>query len=222
MADETTGQAGSQGSMRALLADARTKPARNVVFAAPADDPRAQRPGDIARLVVSAAIFLLAAWAYNGESDLDRRVAEIFAEDLPGWISGPFTIIFVLGAVYSVVLLVSILIFGEGRAAVARDMLLAGVFTGVVASVVSLIVGSEWPDILPELLERDGVPSYPLLRLASATALIRVANPYLSAPMRHVGGRIIAGMVFASLVLGYGSVTSILGGWVLGRGARRL
>ncbi|MCP3991351.1 MAG: hypothetical protein GY724_19915, partial [Actinomycetia bacterium] len=46
-------------SVRALLSDVRTKPARNLVFAAPADDPRARRPVDVARLVVAAIIILV-------------------------------------------------------------------------------------------------------------------------------------------------------------------
>ncbi|MCP5030682.1 MAG: hypothetical protein GY939_02690 [Actinomycetia bacterium] len=208
-----------EGSLRVLLEDVRTKPARNVVFAAAADDPRARRPADLMRLVVSAAILLYAAGAFEGGNDLDTRVAGAFSEGLPSWISAPLTIVFILGGLYSAVLLVAILVFGSGRAAVARDMFLAGILAAGLAIGASLVVGSGWPDMLPEMLGWEGVPSYPVLRLALATALIRVAHPYLTVSMRHVGGRLLGGMVIASLLLGYGTVTSIIGGIALGVGS---
>ncbi len=214
MSDDTTES--DEASVRALLSDMRTKPARNVVFAAPADDPRARRPTDVVRLIVSVAVVLLAAEAYREGSELDERVVGLFADGLPSVISAPFTIIFILGGVYSGVLLVAILLFGSGRAAIARDMFLAGVLASVGAAALSYAAGPEWPDVIPELVERDGLPSYPVFRLALATALIRVAHPYLAVPMRHVGGRLIAGMVFAALLLGYGTPTSVLGGLALG------
>ncbi|MCP4085694.1 MAG: hypothetical protein GY745_11650 [Actinomycetia bacterium] len=205
-------------SVRALLSDVRTKPARNLVFAAPADDPRARRPVDVARLVVAAIIILVTSESYRNGNEFDQRMAEFFGEDLPSWISAPFTIVFILGGVYSGLLLISILLFGTGRRAVARDMFLAGLLASALAMGVSQLTGPEWPDWLPELYEREGVPSFPVFRLALAAALIRVAHPYLSAPMRHLGGRLLGGMMAASLLLGYGSVTSIIGGLALGIG----
>ena len=217
--EEVPSEAAEEESLRALLEDVRTKPARNVVFAAPANDPRARRPGDALRILLSAAVVAMAASAFHKGNDVDTRVTELFAADLPSWISAPLTIVFILGGVYSFVLLLAILVFGSGRAAIARDMFLAGVVAAGAATALSGLTGPEWPDIIPELLEREGVPSYPLLRLALATALVRVAAPYLAAPMRHVGGRLIGGMVVASLVLGYGGPTSVLGGLALGVGA---
>ncbi|MCP5029265.1 MAG: hypothetical protein GY929_23575, partial [Actinomycetia bacterium] len=123
----------NDASVRALLSDVRTKPARNVVFAAPADDPRARRPVDVARLIVAAIIVLITSESYRNGNEFDQRVAELFAKDLPSWISAPFTIVFILGGVYSGLLLISILVFGTGRRAVARDMFLAGLLASVVA-----------------------------------------------------------------------------------------
>ncbi|MCP3992888.1 MAG: hypothetical protein GY724_27750, partial [Actinomycetia bacterium] len=132
-------------SVRALLSDVRTKPARNVVFAAPADDPRARRPVDVARLVVAAIIFLVTSESYRNGNEFDQRMAEFFGEDLPSWISAPFTIVFILGGVYSGLLLISILLFGTGRRAVARDMFLAGLLASALAMGVSQLTGPEWP-----------------------------------------------------------------------------
>ena len=143
---------GNQTSVRALLSDVQTKPARNVVFAAPADDPRTRRPADFARLIVSSVVVLITAESYRNGNELDERVSELFADDLPSWISAPFTISYILGGVYSALLLVSILLFGSGRRSVARDMFLAGLLTSALGSL--QLLGPEWPDLLPELFER--------------------------------------------------------------------
>jgi hypothetical protein len=36
------------------------------------------------------------------------------------------------------------------------------------------LAGPEWPDIIPELVERDGFPSYPVVRLSVAVAIVIV------------------------------------------------
>lgn len=197
----------------------RSRPVRNMIFAAEADDPRARRTGDVVRLLLSVATVFLAGSAYRGGNDLDERVADTFAADLPSWISAPLTIVYLAGGLYAAVLLVSILLFGSGRAAVARDMFIAGFLAFVTAVGASFAAGSRWPDIVPELQELDGSLSFPVLRLSITTAVILVARPYLAVPMRRVGGRLLTGMVFASLLLGYGTVSAIIGGLGAGVGA---
>ncbi len=202
----------SRDDIEALVAEAALQePARNTVFAAEAEDPRARRPADAVELVVSSVVLLLAAWAYGSNTELDGRVLEFFSGGLPGWLSATLTIVFIVGGLYAIGLVLGILLFGKGRRAIARDMFLAPVLATVVATGMSQLAGSEWPDIIPELLERDGVPSYPVVRLSFAVAIITVANPYLSVPMRSVGRRMLWAMTIAALVMSYGSVTAIIG-----------
>lgn len=195
------------------------RPVRNAIFAAEADDPRARRMGDVVRLVASVLIVFFTGWSYRKGNDLDDRVVDAFAGDLPAWISAPLTIIYIGGGIYAAVLLISILLFGRGRAAVARDMFLAGLLAGMTAIGSSFAAGSKWPDLIPELLERDGLLSFPVVRLAATTAVILVARPYMAVPMRRVGGRLLGGMVFASILLGYGAVSAVIGGLAVGVGA---
>lgn len=193
--------------------------ARNVFFAAPADDPRARRPIDVAVVAVSTVLVLLLAWAHRSRGELDTRVIEFFGDGLPGWMSGIATVVFVLGGLYVAALIAGIWVFGHGRGAIVRDMLLAQVvaFAAVVAA--SYLGGPEFPDFLPEILERDGFPSFPVARLAIAVAAIRVSGPYLSVPMRRVGHRLILAMSASALVLSYGTVSAVIGGLTLGAGA---
>jgi uncharacterized membrane protein YbhN (UPF0104 family) len=197
----------------------RLPPVRNLVFAAPHDDPRARRPADIVVFCVSVLVVVLAGWAHWGGSDLDRRVVEFFAGGVPGFISGLLTMAYILGGLYPLTLIVTIAIFGGGRGAVARDMVLAGALAGVAMIVASLVASSEWPDIIPELLERGGTPSFPVTRLALAVAAQRVSAPYLSVPMRRLGRRLVFPMALAAIVLGYGTVSAVIGGLAVGVGS---
>ena len=95
------------------------------MFAAPADDPRARRPVDAATLVVSVVVVCLLGGAIEARGDVDVRVLDLFAGQLPGWLSGVATIAFIVGGLYVVGLMIGILVLGKGRSAVARDMLLA-------------------------------------------------------------------------------------------------
>lgn len=204
-------------SVADVVADAAAKtPARNIVFASPADDPRARRPVDAAMLVVSVLVALLSTLTHTAPADFDVRAAEFFADGLPGWISAVFTIIFILGGLYALGLIIAIWVFGEGRSAIARDMILAGVLAFGATTVAALLAGPEWPDILPELLERDGVASFPVSRVAFAVAVLRVASPYLSVPMRNVGRRLLLPMAASAIILGYGSISAVIGGYAIG------
>jgi uncharacterized membrane protein YbhN (UPF0104 family)/tRNA A-37 threonylcarbamoyl transferase component Bud32 len=195
------------------------QPVRNPFFAAPADDPRARRPIDVAILVVSLVMIALLGWAHSARSELDTRIFGFFADGVPGWISGIATIGFILGGLYSIALIAGIALFGRGRAAIVRDMLLAEILCFVVIVAASYLTGPEFPDFFPELLERSGFPSFPVSRLAMAVAAIRVAGPYLSVPMRRVGHRIVVTTSVSAVVMSYGTLSSVLGGLAVGAGA---
>lgn len=215
------GPNGTPASERAAIPEssAAASTGRNTIFAAPADDHRARRPVDIATLVVSVLVVVLAAWSHRVRGELDTRVFRAFEEGLPGWLSGPATIVFVLGGLYSLGLLVGIVFFGGGRGAIARDMVLAALSAGIGVIVLSYVAGPEFPDFLPEWLERSGYPSYPVPRLALAVALIRTAGPYLSVPMRKIGHRLVAAMALSALIMTYGTVASVVGGFAVGAAA---
>ncbi len=196
----------------------RVTAGRNVIFAAPPDVPRARRPVDVAILAGTVLVGFLLGWYHRAGGDLDVRVLEFVDGGLPGWISGVATIVFLLGGLYSGVLIAGIALFGNGRAAVARDMILAAALSFGFAVVGSYAAGPEFPDLLPEF--RDiGFPSFPVIRLAMAVAAIRVAGPYLSVPMRKVGHRLIVVMAISALVMSYGTLSAVIGGLALGSAA---
>lgn len=189
---------------------------RNAFFAAPADDPRSRRPVDVALLVLSTLVVLLLGWAHRSGIDLDVRVADFARDGIPGWISGIATIVYVVGGLYGLGLVIGIAVFGRGRWTIVRDMVLAMVITFSALVALAYLTGPEFPDFIPELLERDGTPSFPVTRLALAVAVVTVVGPYLTVPMRAIGRRLILSMSLASVVMVYGTITATIGGLALG------
>ncbi len=188
-------------------------------FAAPAEDPRARRPADAFLLAVCLAVALLALWSHGAPSDFDVRILDLLSERLPGWISATFAFAFALGGLYSAGLLVSILVSGRDRRAVARDMALAVAVAFGLAFALSAIAGEGWPQLLPEVTDRDVTPTYPVVRLAISFSLITVAGPYLTLPMRRIGRRLLVVMAFSAVILSYGTISSVIGGIAIGIGA---
>lgn len=187
---------------------------RNTVFASGADDARARRTVDGVVLVLSLLLAGLAACSHASSSDVDGRIAVFMEGSLPGWISAIATVSFIAGGLFAAGVFVAVWV--SGRAAVGRDMLVAVVVSGALTIVGSFVAGPEWPDILPELLERDGRPSFPVVRLAIVIAVLRVALPYLSVPMRRISRRVVVPMGVAAVVLSYGTLSAVIGAYAVG------
>jgi uncharacterized membrane protein YbhN (UPF0104 family) len=193
--------------------------ARSFFFAAPAEDPRARRPADAFLLVVCVVVALLALWTHEAPSDFDVRFLDLVSDRLPGWISAIFAFAFALGGLYSAGLLVAVAIVGRDRPAVARDMVLAVALALGIALALSAIAGDGWPQLLPEVTSRSGTPPYPVVRLGISYALVTVAGPYLTLPMRLLGRRLMMVMAVSAVVLSYGTISSVVGGIAIGVGA---
>ena len=191
-------------------------PSRHAVFAAPAHDPRSRRPLDVVILIFGVLVVMVLAWSHRGRGELDTRLIGFFEQGVPDWISGIATIVHIVGGLYGIGLVVGIAVFGQGRGAIVRDMLVALALTYLAIVAASYLGGPEFPDLLPELIERGSYPSYPVPRLAAVVAVIGVAGPYLSVPMRKVGHRLVFAMSVSSVILVYGTTTAVIGGLALG------
>ncbi len=177
---------------------------------------------DFGVLFVAGLVVILTGWSYRVGTDLDQRVAAFFGQGLPGWLSAVCTIAYIVGGLYAITLIVSIWLFGEGRSAIARDMVLGAVFAGAIVVVAAWLAGSQWPDMIPELFNRDQAPSFPTARLAGTIAVARVASPYLAAPMRQLGRQMLIPMTISAVVLSYGTISSVFGAIAAGIGAAAL
>lgn len=186
-------------------------------FAAPADDPRTRRPVDAAILTTSVVFVALLAWVHHERDEIDTDVLNLFGDGIPGWLDGVAGVTFAFGGIYAIALTIGIAT--RRRWTILRDVLVAVGLTLAGLVVGALAGGPEFPDFLPELIEEDGYPSYPVPRLAIIVAVIVATDLSLTVPMRKLGRRIAVGVSIAGLVLVYGTVTAVLGAVALGIGA---
>jgi glycosyltransferase 2 family protein len=188
---------------------------RNLVFAAPADETRVRRPVDFASLAVSLVGVAVLGWMYTNRVLVDTRVLSVF-NGIPSWLSGIAVAAFSLVGLYAVGLIIGVAFFAGGRIKIARDMVIAAFLAAVGVLAASYISGAGFPLVAPEFRELPSYPPFPLMRLSASLAAIGVVRPFLSVPMRRLGQRLIVAGALGALVLGYGTVTSVLAGCAMG------
>jgi uncharacterized membrane protein YbhN (UPF0104 family) len=181
------------------------------LFASSPDETRVRRTADGVLLFAAAVVLALGGWGSREEGGFDRWVGDI-VDDAPQWVRALSTATFVGSglAIAAMVLLVVL----RSRWALVRDMSVALAVTVVGAIVGSRWVSGEWPDVLPEL--QSDTPSFPVIRIALLVAVLAAIRPSLTVPARTFGRWLVLAAVVASLVLGYATATSALGGIALG------
>ena len=186
-------------------------PSVSRLFASSSDETRVRRTADVALLFAASIGFALLGWASGTDGDLDRWVTDIF-DGAPQWMRALATAAFSASGL--AVLAVVVLVVQRSRWALVRDMAAALGVTVVGAIVSSGWVSSEWPDFVPEITK--DTPSFPVIRIALLVALLATIRPSLTVPVRTFGRWLVLSAVLASLVLGYATATTALGGIALG------
>ncbi len=187
------------------------------IFASSGDETRVVRPADWVLLAASAVVLALSAWATGDPTDLEQWINSIFAS-APGWVTSIATVTFAFSGVVVVGLFV-LLASRRTRSALLRDALVATALTVAIGLTVGRWVSGEWPDVFPEFTSDDGAPPFPILRLAILVATLFAVRPSLTAPMRRLDRWLIASTIVSSLVLGFGTLTNIVGAVSLGTAA---
>ena len=77
-----------------------------------------------------------------------------------------------------------------------------------VSEIVARVVEGEWADL--GALFTAGDPTFPAVRIAVATAVVAVARPDLSRPMRRFGSAVVVVGTLAAIVLGESSLSGAL------------
>jgi len=184
-------------------------------FANEPHQPRVRRASD-ATLVAFG--LLLLAWTAISAS----RVAAIesviidLAESSPLWFDQLYEVAYFLGLVLILLLVVTVVAQGSERLGLLRDMALAVVVSIGAALLLVWVVDGAFPTILPEFSEADPEATFPILRVAILTALVVVAAPHLTRPVRRFGWLTIALVAISGFGLGLGLPGDALGGFGLG------
>ena len=86
----------------------------------------------------------------------------------------------------------------------------------VLVVILSFIINDAWPYVFPEMGLEDPAPRFPVLRVAMVTAILVVVGPHVTRPLRRFGWLAIAATAIASISLGYGTPTHIIGSFGIG------
>ncbi len=196
---------------------------RGRAFGPASELPYRRRTSDVVRLVIMVVLIVVAVAHQPNPTDLENNLYAL-VNGLPAQLSTFFTLLYRFGALWAVGLVVLAALVAR-RWRLARDLLIAGVATWVLGRLIGALVvtDSSVADAL-HIVTRFGrdTPSFPVVRLAMIAAVISVAAPYLTRPVRRAGQLLVLALAFASLYLGTGSPDAAFGALVLGWGVAAL
>ncbi len=186
-------------------------------FGPASEQPYRRRLSDWIRLVISLGLIALLVWHHDHPSQALQNVTTLI-NGLPNYLDSLFRLVFTLGALWAVGL-VAVAAIVARRWRLARDLLVAGVFTWMIARVMGQIV--EVNQSLVKSLDivtrfNDNSPSFPAVRVAIVVAVIAVASPYVSRPARQLGRVLMVLMFFAAIYLGTAAADGALAAVLIG------
>lgn len=183
------------------------------IFASSPDETRVRRATDVVTLVLCAVVLAFAWWAAESGTGLERWFGRVVA-GAPEWLQTLSGAAYSAGGLWALGLAVS-LAFRPSRKALLRDMVVAGAIAFLGGIVVARVGFEQWPEMLPEF-DFDGDPSFPVLRLGITAAILLVALPSLTEPIRRFDRWVLGVMTLAAAIKGYGDLSALIGGLVLG------
>jgi uncharacterized membrane protein YbhN (UPF0104 family)/tRNA A-37 threonylcarbamoyl transferase component Bud32 len=195
-----------------LAARSRLRPSR-AAFGPASEEPYRRRPSDGVRLVVGALAVGLLATRAGRLSATETSLFRLF-NTLPNGLHTLAAALYRLGALWAVGL-VAVAALGARRWRLARDLSLSGLLGWVTARAVGLFV-SEGAHHVGTILRAGTTPTFPFVRLAVTTAVLRAASPYLTRPSRRVGHGLLLVLALSALYLGTAYPNDLLAGLVLG------
>ena len=179
-----------------------------------ADGARARRPLDVAVGVLGLFMVFITALKSDQIDWATDAVGQLVAL-FPSWLLTTFTVVYVIGLIYALIIIVMAVVRFRTRKDLVRDIAIVMGLVILLVIVLTRLVSGAWPVLLPEL--SDGVqPLFPVSRVALVTAVLIVSGPQLLRPFRRVGWLIITLMFFLAIALGYGLPGDALGGLGVG------
>ncbi len=189
-------------------------------FGPASEQPYRRRTSDWIRLVVGAGI-LGVAIAHQANPTAFETNLFTFVNGLPDALESLFRLIYALGALWAVGLVVVAALVAR-RWRLARDLALGGVVTWALARFIgSLVVEDASVTHSLDIVTRigDDTAHFPAVRVAIIVAVISVASPYLTRPVRRLGQLLVVLMAFAALYLGAAlpdaALAAVVLGWVV-------
>ena len=169
------------------------------------------------RVVVATAILVGLAFHADSPTATERAVVRWF-DTLPKAAETFFLVFYDLLALWAVLLLVATVFFVR-RLRLARDLLIAGVLAWLLGRILAFVWGRTSLGKAFELVfDVAQAPRFPTVRVAIAVAMVIVASPHLTRPVRRIGQVLVALIALSAMYLGRAYPTDLLGAVVLGWG----
>ncbi|HLM18518.1 MAG TPA: lysylphosphatidylglycerol synthase transmembrane domain-containing protein, partial [Acidimicrobiia bacterium] len=189
-------------------------------FGPASEQPYRRRTSDWVRLLIGAAIFAFAIWHENDPTQFEKNLFTTL-NGLPNELDSLFRLIYSLGALWALgLVIIAALVMKRWR--LARDLAVGGLVTWALARIVGALVVSD-SSLVHSLdtvvrIDRDA-PGFPAVRVAIIVAVISVASPYVTRPVRRLGQMLVLLMAIASLYLGAtlpdGALAAVALGWTI-------
>ncbi len=191
---------------------------RGRAFGPASELPYRRRTSDRIRVAIAIVLVALAIAHQGNETSSEQALFDLI-NGLPDALSPMFDILYRFGTLWAVGLVVVAALVAR-RWRLARDMAIAGLAAWFLARLIGVVVvgNSSVMQGIDYARRFDATPSFPLVRLALIVAVIAVASPYLTRPMRRIGQLIILLMALAALYLGIGLPDAAFAAVVLGWG----
>ena len=196
---------------------------RTGTFGPASEEPFRRRNSDWLKLVVNGTILALLVANHGTPGSTDLALFRFF-NGLPSDLQSFFTLLYRAGSLWALGIVVAAALVAR-RWRLARQLAAAGVLAWLVGRLLGLVVVqneslSKSLNIATRL--NDNTPTFPLVRLAIIVAVVATAAPYLTRPMRRLGGLVILIMACSAMYLGTGLPDEILAALFLGWGIAAL
>jgi glycosyltransferase 2 family protein len=188
-------------------------------FGPASERPFQRRAVDVLRLLLATAALIVLSLRANTLPRGERGLFTYF-NTLPSLLEPLFRALFAGGTLWAVGLVVAAALVGR-RWRLAFAMSLCGLAAWAAARVIGAIVVDR------ESLRRSlhvvthvsgASPHFPQARIAILVAILAAAAPFVSRPIRVVGGTLVLGAALAAMYLGVGYPRDVVAGAVLGWG----
>jgi uncharacterized membrane protein YbhN (UPF0104 family)/tRNA A-37 threonylcarbamoyl transferase component Bud32 len=180
------------------------------------DTGSSRRPVDVTIAATGALVVLLTTeQAYDGGGRLDSAVRRV-AVTLPDWVTTVFDAAYLLGAAYAIAVGVLALLTWPRRGRLPVTLLVAAAASVVGAVVASWLAGAGWPEVSPGPVRSGTSDTFPVVRVATTTAVLLALRPWLVLAYRRLGVAIVAVQCLSAWIIGTGGPTDVLGALGIG------
>jgi len=187
------------------------------IFSSASDAPRARRPTDVLLLIVAIVGLLVLSIPAPGPTQMDEALSKLI-EELPGLFGWFWEISYDLLIGWALILLIVALV-ARRRKRLLFEELFAAALALVVALLVGKASGTDLSSSFRAVSSSTPPPVYLAVRLALATAVVVMASPHLSRPLRFAGRCVLVLGALGGIALGATLPIGMVAGLLVGAGS---